>query len=498
MLTLKILAALSALELLIWLPPIWSLRKLYARLILIMLAGSSVWLLSVELRVWTVVVVMLSLYLCLNLARIAANRIQPTYLYHSSRRTAFWLIGAQILVVGVAEIVQKYAIDPLALWYILAMLQLLAAGVLLQTTLHHLKHTRKPMLNGPGVALPSLSVLIPARNETTDLEACLQSLSASTYPKLEIIVLDDCSQDKRTPEIIRGFAHAGVQFLAGSPPPEAWLAKNHAYDQLTAAANGELLLFCGVDTRFEPDSLTVLVRTLLQKNKHMISVIPRNVLPHNRGLTSWFLQANRYAWELTLPRQLLKRPPVLSTCWLITKETLEKAGGFAAVRRKGVPESYFARFTASESDGYSFLQSDDDIGVTSEKGPAEQRATAIRTRYLQLHRRPELAALISLLEFSVLVWPFVMAVAGALRGQWLLVAVTIVSALINSIVYAKLVNLTYRRFIAKGLWLLPMAALYDIGLLNYSMWLYEFSEVIWKGRNVCIPIMRAIASLPKA
>jgi hypothetical protein len=168
------------------------------------------------------------------------------------------------------------------------------------------------------------------------------------------------------------------------------------------------------------------------------------------------------------------------------------------VRRKGVPESYFARATASHGDGYSFVQADSDMGVTSEKLLEEQQATAIRTRYLQLHRKPEMTVLVSLAELSILVGPFVVLGAALAAGHPALAALSGVSAVINLYIYGRVVNLTYRRFIAGGFLLLPVAALYDIGLLNYSMWRYEFSEVLWKGRNVCIPIMRVVLELPKA
>jgi hypothetical protein len=59
------------------------------------------------------------------------------------------------------------------------------------------------------------------------------------------------------------------------------------------------------------------------------------------------------------------------------------------------------------------------------------------------------------------------------------------------------VTLTYRHRFLGSIWLLPVAAVYDVWLLNYSMWQYEFNEVIWKGRNVCIPVMHTVPSLPK-
>ena len=113
-------------------------------------------------------------------------------------------------------------------------------------------------------------------------------------------------------------------------------------------------------------------------------------------------------------------------------------------------------------------------------------------------QQPELAALVGLAEFGVLVGPLVLAAASLLIGRWIPGGLAGAAFIIDCAIYSTLFNLTYRRFIARGVWLLPTAALYDIWLLNYSMWLYEFREVLWKGRNVCIPVMRVIPKLPEA
>jgi glycosyltransferase involved in cell wall biosynthesis len=374
---------------------------------------------------------------------------------------------------------------------VLASAQLLAALVILGSTLRHLQTTQPPkLIDVASQDLPTLSVCIPARDETNDLFECLQSLVASNYPKLEILVLDDNSQDKRTPEIIRQFAHDGVRFLEGKEPNAHWLAKNYAYDQLADEANGDILLFCGVDCRFAPDSLSNLVKTLLQKNKTMISLLPRNVMPNSlkRGL----LQPARYAWELALPRRLVNRPPVLSTCWLITREALKAAGTFEAVRRKIVPEAYFAR-QAVKNDGYSFLLADQSVDVSSVKNFAEQKSTAIRTRYPQLHRRPAIVALVSLAEIAVLLWPLIICGASVFYGQWGLALISGLAYAANAYIYARLVNLTYRRFVPEGFLIFPLAVIYDICILNYSMWQYEFGSVMWKGRNISHPVMTSTA-----
>lgn len=460
---------------------------------------ASIALLVESLRVWTVLVAILSLYRIINLLRLSKSRIQPDYLYHVTRRTTLWLIGLQVADLGLAGASNHYGIRSLTYFYLLSAVQLIAAMIVLASTSRHLRTSQPPTVAGALADrdLPSLTVAIPARNETADLQACLESLVASSYPKLEILVLDDCSQNKQTSEIIRGFAHAGVRFVAGKTPPGQWLAKNYAYEQLRQEANGELLLFCGVDTRFEKDSLGNIVKVLLQKHKSMVSILPRNLPPQGWSVAGTLIQPSRYAWELALPRRFLRRPPVLSTCWLISRRALDKAGGFAAVSRKAVPESYLARQAAAAEDGYSFLQSNSRIAISSLKSLDEQKATAVRTRYPQLHRRPEMVALVSLAEFTILACPPIACILSLLHQDWLLAAITGLAYLLEATAYGKIVNLTYRKILLRGSWLLPIAAVYDIGLLNYSMWRYEFREVLWKGRNVCIPVMRVTATLPK-
>ena len=51
---------------------------------------------------------------------------------------------------------------------------------------------------------PTVSVIVPARNEEACLGACLESLAAQTGVSFEIIVVDDASTD-RTREIAQSF-----------------------------------------------------------------------------------------------------------------------------------------------------------------------------------------------------------------------------------------------------------------------------------------------------
>ena len=95
---------------------------------------------------------------------------------------------------------------------------------------------------------PTVSVLIPARNEEENITRCIRSMLSQDYPIMELLVLDDQSED-RTAAIVTQFSrdHVNVRCLEGKALPEGWLGKNWACWQLAQRANGEILLFVDDD-----------------------------------------------------------------------------------------------------------------------------------------------------------------------------------------------------------------------------------------------------------
>lgn len=483
-LSLVIFALASLVGMTLWLPWLWPAHKTTVIPFMLLEVVLSLGFIYIEPSLWALLFVSVSLYKILNLLRVRRSSMQVEHLHRASLRSGWVLTVAQAAICVLAAVFTLRWSAATA--YFLAVTQLITGIVLFSSTLRHLRTTKtlQAITAYTDHELPSLSVLIPARNETDDLQACLAALVASDYPKLEIIVLDDCSQNKYTPEIIKSFAHDGVRFISGQPPSDSWLAKNYAYQQLAEAANGDYLLFCGVDLQMSVGALRELVTTMLEKKKTMISILPTNARP--KDLRSYLIQPMRYAWELSLPRRLFNRPPVLSTCWIIQKDALFHAGSFKAACRSITPESHFAR-SAARHDGYSFLRSN---LLVSSKPAAEQQATAVRMRYPQLHRRPELTWLLTMSELTFIILPLPLAVVGFANGQPVIGAIALLAHLLLYAVLLQVNAVMYGRLSAKGLLTAPLAALYDVILLNYSMYRYEFSDVQWKDRNICLPIMR--------
>jgi glycosyltransferase involved in cell wall biosynthesis len=108
---------------------------------------------------------------------------------------------------------------------------------------------------------PSVSVIVAARNEVHSIETSLRSIAAMDYPSLEIIVVDDRSEDG-TGKIIDRIAaeKSNIHVLHIDALPEGWLGKCHALHCGTLESSGSLLLFTDGDVRFAAETLLLAVR----------------------------------------------------------------------------------------------------------------------------------------------------------------------------------------------------------------------------------------------
>jgi glycosyltransferase involved in cell wall biosynthesis len=133
-----------------------------------------------------------------------------------------------------------------------------------------------------------LSVIIPARNEEQNLEACLASLLAQDddFFKLgrdwELIVVDDASTD-RTRAIANSFAREGMTVL--DAPPLELRATQRAFTGKTQAcwvgaqhSQGRWLLFTDADTIHEPGNLGHALHEAKKHNVALLSYSPRQIV----------------------------------------------------------------------------------------------------------------------------------------------------------------------------------------------------------------------------
>lgn len=106
-------------------------------------------------------------------------------------------------------------------------------------------------------ARPAVSVLIVSHNCAAELRRCLESLDAerASVP-LEVIVVDNASQDETVAVVIRRFPW--VRLIANLENVGFARASNHAM----SLARGDLLLFLNPDTRVPPGTIAAVMREL--------------------------------------------------------------------------------------------------------------------------------------------------------------------------------------------------------------------------------------------
>ena len=140
---------------------------------------------------------------------------------------------------------------------------------------------REPDLErGPAAprATPLVSVIIPARNEADTIETVVRSILATTYPSVELIVVDDRSTDA-TGEIAARLAETDprVRVVAGEELPVGWYGKPWACVQGWRAARGEVLVFTDADTRHAPELLSRTTAALEATGAGLVTVSPHQV-----------------------------------------------------------------------------------------------------------------------------------------------------------------------------------------------------------------------------
>lgn len=144
-----------------------------------------------------------------------------------------------------------------------------------------LKYSSGPVATDPvNDKLPTVSILIPARNEAHRIGAALESIAAQSNSILETIVLDDGSSDG-TKSVIQGFEKSihGLRVVDGQELPAGWCGKNFACWQLANQARGDLLVYLDADVQLKPGAIAFLQNFALNNPQtDLASGIPLQIM----------------------------------------------------------------------------------------------------------------------------------------------------------------------------------------------------------------------------
>ncbi|HTY81979.1 MAG TPA: glycosyltransferase [Dehalococcoidales bacterium] len=201
---------------------------------------------------------------------------------------------------------------------------------------------KKPRRNAvvPNPA-PLISVLVPARNEESNIRRCLESLRRQDYPNYEVLVLDDGSTDN-TAEIVSEIAAKDrrIKLFKGEPLPGDWVGKTYACHQLAQKAAGSWLLFVDADTVHEPRMLRGVLELAMQKKVTLLSGFPRQLAG---SLPLKIIQPVQYyiilGWlPVWLLHKLGKPSLAIGQFMFFNAQEYRRMGGHEAVRQEIVED----------------------------------------------------------------------------------------------------------------------------------------------------------------
>ncbi len=171
---------------------------------------------------------------------------------------------------------------------------------------------------------PLVSILIPAYNAERWIGDTIQSALAQTWPRVEIIIVDDGSRD-RTLQIARQFASKTVS-VATQENQGASAARNKAFE----LSQGDYIQWLDADDLLAPDKIAKQMETAVKlesKQTLLSSAWSYFIYSCNRACfvpTSLWHDLKPAEWLIRKMGQNLQMPPAT---WLVSRELTQAVPG---------------------------------------------------------------------------------------------------------------------------------------------------------------------------
>lgn len=269
------------------------------------------------------------------------------------------------------------------------------------------------------MSAPTVSVIVPARNEEINIERCATSLLKQDYPhdRYEVLVLDDKSTDA-TPQILsrlqRDYPHLRV--LHGRPLPPGWTGKNNALwtAQAEVGPQAEWLLFVDADTESSPHALTSAISYAMREQLDLLSLHP-----YQRLGTVWekivqpvvylSILFDRPLGKVNNPHDELAAAN--GQFLLVRRETYDALGGHEAIKGRIIEDYAMAEMFKAAGGNIRLLIGFDIIATRMYTGLKSLFEGWSKNFYIALGS-PERAAGLGVLIFADTVLPFILLLGG--------------------------------------------------------------------------------------
>lgn len=177
---------------------------------------------------------------------------------------------------------------------------------------------------GNGLAKPILSICIPAYNHERYITSCIAAIANSKYlPCLEVIVIDDLSQDSTLSCAIKALCSSSIRYSVFRNKSNQGLV--YGLNYLLSNAAGEYVLFCASDDELLPDGIDAAIADILTMPIKTFTVYSALFFGDKRGLVYpesdfgfLFTDPKRlFSWISTrIPKPLLLQSTIFNRLFL--------------------------------------------------------------------------------------------------------------------------------------------------------------------------------------
>ncbi|MDQ2913608.1 MAG: glycosyltransferase [Chloroflexota bacterium] len=350
-----------------------------------------------------------------------------------------------------------------------------------------------------GSTLPTLSVVVPARDEAAAIGRALRSLVAQDYPGLEIVVVDDRSSDA-TGEVLREIAanDPRVVVIRIDALPAGWLGKNHALWRGADRASGQWLLFSDADVVFAQGALRRAVAYAEAEGLDHLTLAPRLVA---RGLAlrafvAFFGYAFIALWGAHLANDpKSKRGVGIGAFNLVRRAAYERIGTMRALSLRPDDDIRLGRRLRGFGFRQRVLNGNDFLAVEWYPSLGAAISGLEKSLYPSMEYRVIDATLVVLFLIATMIWPFVGVIflGGIDRVLLAIVVACLVAGLLEA--YRQSMSLTLTPSTLVVALLLPFSAACFVWAIARSVYLAETRGVRWRGTTYPLSLLRAQSGL---
>lgn len=353
-------------------------------------------------------------------------------------------------------------------------------GVMLVVALYNL--LTAPRLHRARAAhdRPLVSILVPARDEASNLEEMLPLLLRQGYERLEIVVLDDGSSDA-TARVARGIGRGDdrLRVVTGDATPSGWVGKNWACAQLARLARGDVLIFCDADVHAARGAVQQTISLMHEHSAAVATAIPR------QRFSGWLDRAvvplvTQLPVAALLPLRLASRSPRPSLVmgngqWMaFTRSAYHRTGGHEAVRGEVVEDLVLARRAKEVGVRVVMAAAPRTLEVTMYRRASDVREGFTKNLYPLMGGRWTTVSVLATLHFLVLIVPWAVPLAIGSAG-WLPLALLLALRLASGALFGMDI---------RSLALHPLGSVALAFVAAASIASHRAKNVTWKGRTV--------------